>query len=79
VCNLGFFSAATRRNIPSSLILLHRTQATTPPASTTNVPARKSFFMIDLCIYIYILFQMASSFIRHLARPVLASSKGKNQ
>jgi hypothetical protein len=44
VCNAGFLSAAALRNIPSSVILLHRTQATTPPpppTSTPNVPARK--------------------------------------
>jgi len=37
VYNLGFLSAATHRNIPSSLILFHRNQAT----STPNVPAGK--------------------------------------
>jgi hypothetical protein len=44
VDNLGFLSAATHRNLPSSLVLLHRTQATTPPTTTPNVPARKFDF-----------------------------------
>ncbi len=39
--NSGFLSATTHRNIPSSLIIFHRTQATTPPTTTPNVPARK--------------------------------------
>ncbi|CAF2073460.1 unnamed protein product [Rotaria magnacalcarata] len=35
----GLVSAVAHRNIPASLIFLHRTQATTPPQPTPNVPA----------------------------------------
>ncbi|CAF1636107.1 unnamed protein product [Adineta ricciae] len=43
VLTTRFLSAAAHRNIPSTLVLLHRTQATAPPpgaaAATPNVPA----------------------------------------
>lgn len=43
IYNSGFLSVATQRNIPLNSILFHRTQATTPPTTTPNVPARKYF------------------------------------
>ena len=55
--NLGFLSAATHRNIPSSLILFHRTQATTPPTSTPNVPAR-TFVCLFQKIFLFMDFRL---------------------
>lgn len=42
--NLGILSAAAaHRAVPSSVTIFHRTQATTPPTTPANVPARKCF------------------------------------